>query len=123
MSDMVRFVLTGSDKGQTKALKKDHAGKPLFPFVDGVMEMHPSRVTGRLIIFLRDTYSVRLESEVEANGERDIPEDGNDSERSEDVQDGGLTEESVSPAAKSAIKLSGDDKPKAGKKKRSAKRN
>lgn len=119
---MVKFILVGPNAGKTIGFSKDLNGNTRYNFVEGVMEMHPTKVTGRFIKFIKKTYSAVLEGELE-NGERQVQENGSDSERSEDVHDGGLTEESVNPAAESAIKLSGDDKPKAGKKKRSAKRN
>lgn len=115
MSNSVRFVLTGAKEGKTIGLQKRSNGTYSYNFVDGVMEVHPSRVTGRLITHLRNTYSAIVEGSED--GVSNVQAGGDNSGGSEDVHDDGLTTPKSSAAAKSSIKLTGSNKPKAGNKK------
>jgi len=116
---MVRFILVGPNKGKTIGFSKDHTGEARYKFRNGVMEVHPSRVNGRLIKFLKGTYSAVLEGELDNGFDNDAP-DGNDSSGSENVSSD-LGTEQVEPAAEDAIQLSGNDDAKGGKEKRAAK--
>lgn len=120
MAQLVKFVLVGPNAGKTKGFSKDHVGNFRYNFVDGVMEMHPTRVNGRFIKFMEKTYSAVLEGV--ANGQRNVSPSGDNAVGSKEVHDKGLTTPEPEPASRETVKLSGGDDTSAGKKKRSAKR-
>lgn len=113
--NLVRFVLTGAKKGKTIGLQRRSDGTFSYNFVDGVMEVHASKVNGRLITHLRNTYSAVVEGSED--GVSNVQADGDESLGSEAVHNDGLAKAKPSAAAESAIKLKGSAKPKAGSKK------
>jgi len=105
--DKVRFVLHGPNAGKTIGFCKDLNGKRRFNFVEGVMEMHRSRVNGRVIFRLQKDYSAYLEGqgpEEKDNGGSDIQEPGSDGLGSKEV-DSQLTSESTPAPGSDAIEL------------------
>ena len=120
MSNLVHFVLVGPNAGKTIGFSKDHTGKDRYVFNKGVMEMHPSRVTGRFVKFIKRTYSAVLESEVGKDGIDNIQVDETNSLGGEDVASE-LTKVQPSAAAGSAIHLKTDADSKPGPKSKLAK--
>lgn len=118
MSNLIKFVLVGPNKGKTIGFSKDHKGDPRYKFKNGVMEVHASRVNGKFISFMAKTYSAHVDGNApgEENGLSDVSEDGNNAVGSEKVSSE-LSEAQSSPAAESAIELKGSGKSKAGGKK------
>ena len=114
MANLVKFNLIGPNAGKTIGLSKTHTGDFRYNFVNGVMEVHPSKVNGRFINFMRTMYGAVVEGEDD--GKHQADQDGNNAVGSTDVQSD-LTAPKTSPAAGSAVKLSGNDKAKAGRKK------
>lgn len=117
---LVKFVLTGPHAGKTIGFSKDLNARPRYKFVDGVMEVHATKVNGRFIARMKDEYGAVLEGE--ANGVSDVQEERDNPVGSEEVHDNGLAEAEPSAASRDAVQLSGNDSAPAGKKKQPAKR-
>lgn len=110
---MVRFVLVGPNAGRTIGFSKDSTGQHRFNFVNGVMEIHPTKVNGRFITRMKREYSAYLEGEAKAHGSSKVHADGGESVRSETVPSD-FPPEPEHPSEGAAIELRGDDEPEAG---------
>lgn len=109
-SENVRFVLVGPHAGKTIGFCKDLNGNKRFNFVEGVMEMHRSRVNGRAIFRLQKDYGAYLEGQEpkgEDNGGSDIQKPGSDALGGEAV-DSKLTTQSEPAPGSDAIELGPD---------------
>lgn len=121
---MIRFVLVGPNAGKTIGLSRTHTGKHRFNFVEGVMEIHESRVNGRFISLMAGTYGAHIDGKApapvgDADGISDVQPSGDNLSGSEDLSSK-LAEGQPSPASESAIELKGSASPKGGSKKQSA---
>jgi len=109
---IITFVLTGAKAGKTIGLQRRANGTFTYDFVDGKMQMHASRVTGRLIEHLRTCYSAVIEDK--SHGSNQDAASGNNSSGSEDLHDNGATTPKPSVAAETSIKLTGSDNAASG---------